>query len=108
MGTIVFGIVYAGIFAAIGTAGWLTGLMVGLLHGVVAGLFMKMMGATHPRMEAVSHFAGDETWHREADGLHIAEPGLFGANYGKMTPIGLLMGHAVFGLVFALVYSAVV
>jgi hypothetical protein len=108
MGTLVFGLLYAAIFAALGTAGWLTGLTIGLVHGVVSGVLMRMMGAAHPRMEAVSHFAGDETWHREADGLHIAEPGFFGANYGKTTPVGFLMGHAVFGLVVGLVYTLVV
>jgi hypothetical protein len=108
MGTIVFGIGYAAIFAAIGEAGWLTGLWIGLIHGVIAGVFMKMMGSTHPKMEAVSNFAGDETWRHDAGGIHIAKPGLFGKNYGKMTPVGLLMGHAVLGLVVGLVYTAVV
>lgn len=108
MGTIVFGIAYAAIFSVLGTAGWLTGLVVGLVHGVVAGLFMKMMGGTHPKMEAVSNFTGDTTWTHDATGIHIAEPGLFGKNYGSMTPMGLLMGHAVFGIVVGLVYTAIV
>lgn len=107
-GTIVFGIAYAAIFSALGSAGWLTGLVVGLVHGVVAGLFMKMMGSTHPKMEAVSNFAGDTTWTHDANGIHIAEPGLFGKNYRAMTPVGLLIGHAMFGVVVGLVYKAIV
>lgn len=108
MGTIVFGIAYAAIFSVLGSAGWFTGLVVGLVHGVVSGMMLKMMGSTHPKMEAVSNFSGDTTWTHDADGIHIAEPGLFGKNYGSMTPVGLLMGHAVFGIVVGLVYTAIV
>lgn len=108
MGTIMFGIVYALVFSALGTAGWLPGLIIGLVHGVVAGMVMKMMGQNHSRMEAVANFAGDETWRHDEAGLHIARPGWFGRNYGAMTPSGLLMGHAVFGLVLGAVYAAVV
>jgi hypothetical protein len=108
MGTVVFGIIYAAVFAALGTAGWLTGLIVGLVHGVIAGMFMKMMGRTHPRMEPVANFAGDETWRHDDAGLHLAEPGWFAKNYGAMTPVGLLMGHAVLGLVIGAVYAAIV
>ncbi len=108
MGTIVFGILYAIIFSVLGSAGWLTGLIVGLIHGVVAGVFMKMMGRTHPSMEAAAQFTGGESWRHDAEGIHIAKPGLFAKNYGAMTPVGLLMAHAVFGLVAAIVYSLVV
>lgn len=109
MGTIVFGLLYAVIFAGLlGTAGWITGLIVGLIHGVVAGVVMKMMGHTHPRMEAAAQFTGGQSWRHDADGIHIAQPGLFAKNYGAMTPVGLLMGHAVFGLVVGIVYAAVV
>lgn len=106
--TIVFGIVYALVFSVLGTAGWLTGLIVGLVHGVVAGVFMKMMGKIHPRMEGAANFAGDETWRHDRTGLHLEEPGWFGTNYGAMTPFGLLMAHAVFGLVVGVVYAAIV
>jgi hypothetical protein len=108
MGTVVFGIVYAAVFAALGGPGWLIGLITGLVHGVVAGMFMKMMGQAHPRMEPVANFTGDQSWRHDAGGLHIAEPGLFGKNYGSKTPAGLMMGHAVFGLVVGAVYAAVV
>ena len=108
MGTIVFGIIYAAIFAAFGGPAWLTGLIVGAVHGVVAGVFMKMVGETHPRMEAVANFTGDETWRHDATGLHIAKPGLFAKNYGSATPAGLVMAHVVFGLVVGIVYGLIV
>lgn len=108
MGTIVFGTVYAAIFAALGTAGWLSGLVIGGVHGVIAGLFMKMMGRTHPRMEAAAEFIAGESWRHDSSGLRIARPGLFGKNYGGMTPMGLVMAHAVYGLVLGAVYAALV
>lgn len=36
------------------------------------------------------------------------EPGLFARNCGPMTPMGLLVGHAIYGRVVALVYGALV
>ncbi len=55
-----------------------------------------MMGAIHPRMQPV------------AEGFQLDPLGIMGVNYGKGTPLGLLMGHAVYGVVVALVYSALV
>ena len=43
-----------------------------------------------------------------AEGFQLDPPGIMGVNYGKGTPLGLLMGHAVYGVVVALVYSALV
>ena len=43
---------------------------------------------------------GPTSWVRS-----IAAPGVLGKNWGAMTPAGLVMGHAVYGLVAALVYS---
>lgn len=108
MGTVVFGIIYAALFTWLGTAGWLTGLIIGVIHGVVAGMFMKMMGQAHPRMAPVANFTGSETWRSDAQGLQIQKPGLFAKNYGSATPVGLLMGHAVFGLVVGAVYAGLV
>lgn len=108
MGTVVFGLLYAALFSWIGTAGWLSGLVIGALHGVVAGMFMTMMGQNHPRMEPVAAFAAGEAWREDADGLHIAEPGLFARNYGKATPVAIVMGHIVFGIVLGAVYAALI
>jgi hypothetical protein len=108
MGTIVFGLSYAAIFTAIGSAGWLPGAVLGLVHGVAAGTFMLVMGRTHPRMEAASYFTGSQTWRHDAGHLRIASPGIFGYNYGTMTPVGLLTGHLAYGFVVGLTYVALV
>jgi len=97
MGTLVFGSIYAFLFQALESASWVTGLIVGVVHGAVVGIMaMPMMGAIHPRMKPA------------AEGFQLDPPGIMGVNYGKGTPLGLLMGHAVYGVVVALVYSGLV
>lgn len=97
MGTVVFGIAYALLFQALDSASWTAGLGIGLAHGAVVGIIaMPMMGGIHPRMRAA------------AEGFQMESPGPFGINYGKGTPMGLLMGHALYGVVLALVYDALI
>jgi hypothetical protein len=97
MGTLVFGSIYAFLFQALESASWVTGLIVGVVHGAVVGIMARpMMGAIHPRMMPA------------AEGFQLDPPGIMGVNYGRGTPLGLLMGHAVYGVVVALVYSGLV
>lgn len=89
-------------------AGW-----VGGLAGAIAMTALMKMGtrwarATRPRMEFAAGFHGDATYEVQPGSLRIAPPGFFGLNYGGRTPMGLLMGHAVYGLVLALIYNALV
>lgn len=105
MGTIAFGLGYAALFSAFGTASWLVGIAIGAVHGMVVGLvFMPMMPAMHPRMTREPAFAG--TTDVTGGSVQIAAPGPLGARWGGMTPVGLVMGHVVYGLIVALVYQA--
>ncbi len=38
--------------------------------------------------------------------VQLAAPGMLGSKWGGMTPVGLVTGHAAYGLVVALVYQA--
>lgn len=105
MGTVVFGLAYAALFVAFDDASALTGILVGLGHGIVAGVAMVMMGAMHPRMDPPPAAGDGEVVTTTADGVRLVEPGLFAKNYGPMTPMGLVVGHVVYGLVVALVYT---
>lgn len=104
MGTVVFGLGYALIFSVVGSAGWLLGLGIGVAHGLVVGLMMAVMPVMHPRMSGPAPAGGPVTL--DAAGVHLSAPGLFGAAWGGMTPVGMIMGHAVYGVVVALVYQA--
>lgn len=106
MGTVVFGLVYAGLFGAFDDAGLLVGGLIGLVHGIIADFVMVMMGAMHPRMDPPPASGHGEVV-TDADGeVRLLAPGLFAKNYGVMTPVGLVIGHVVYGLVVALVYNA--
>lgn len=103
MGTVVFGIIYALLFQAFDSASWLTGLAIGIVHGLIIGMiFMPMMSTMHPRMGEPA-VAGEPT-----DEIRLSSPGVMGKNWGSMTPMGMLMGHAVYGVVLALLYDAFV
>jgi hypothetical protein len=107
MGTVVFGVAYAALFTALGTASWLVGLAIGVAHGIAVGLVgMPMMAAVHPRMTA-STPVGGETVIESAGDIALVAPGLFGKNWGGMTPAGMVTGHAIYGLVLSLVYLAI-
>jgi uncharacterized membrane protein YagU involved in acid resistance len=109
MGTIVFGVGYAALFTAVDDASVLTGALIGLGHGIVAGMAMAMMGSVHPRMIAPARATRSEGDVLTTTGgeTSLVEPGMFARNYGPMTPVGLVMGHVIFGLVVALVYGAI-
>lgn len=112
MGTVMFGLAYAWLFSALDETAWWLGALAGIVHGVVVGVvFMPMMPAMHPRMVPHRVGAGPPadrgTVATGPDGeVELAGPGLLGRNWGAMTPAGLVMGHAVYGIVVALVYEA--
>lgn len=81
----IFAIIYAFLWASvIGAPTWLWGIIFGLVHGIIAIAVMPMMKGMHPRPEA------------------------FEMGSGTMAIVGILTGHAIFGLVVALVYSALI
>lgn len=108
MGTIVFGLIYAWLFSVLGSGGWLTGGLIGLIHGVAFGLMMPMMAMVHPRVSRQPGTVGAPAVRLDGEGVEISNPGMFGVNWGGMTPAGVVVAHAVYGLVLGLVYSALV
>jgi hypothetical protein len=111
MGTVVFGLAYGLVFAGLDDHSWWIGALVGMAHGLVVGLlFMPMMPAMYPRM--TSQFVGvaapgrgSTVGNDDRGEIELLAPGVLGRNWGGMTPAGLLMGHAVYGLVVSLVYG---
>ena len=94
MGTVVFGVIYGLLFAAFDSDTALTGLLIGVVDGLIFGLMvLPMMPAIHPRMKAT------------AGGFQLDPPGVLGIAYGKATALGIVMSHAVYGLVVAIVFE---
>ena len=92
-----FGLAHVGLLHAVGpttdAAATGYGALFGGLHGSGVALMMPaMLMAMHPLVRS-----GD-----------MPKPGMAMTGLGKMTPIGIVMAHAVFGLVTGAIYIAVV
>jgi hypothetical protein len=90
---LLFAIGYWGIFRAIGQSGWWQGAALGLVHGLFAGtaLVNVLLPVVHPRM-ASPLTAADRTPLLEA-------PGFLMLNYGRRTPVALLVIHVAYGAI---------
>jgi hypothetical protein len=88
-----FALGYFAIFWAIGRSGWLLGAALGLLHGVFAAsaLVNVLLPVVHPRM-GDSMSAADTV-------AHLEPPGFLMLNYGRQTPIVMLIAHVVYGAI---------
>ena len=87
---VIFAIIYAALWAAgIGSATLLSGVVFGVAHFLVAGLMMGGMPMLHAGIKAGT----------------VKAPGVLMLNTGVMGLMGGLIGHAVYGLVVALVYG---
>jgi hypothetical protein len=92
-----FGLAHAGLLHALdpSSSGAATGLgiVLGLVHGMIVTVMMPMMLTIgHPLVRAGEAPA----------------PGIVMTGFGKMTPMGIVMAHAAFGLVTGAIYVAVV
>lgn len=89
---IVFGVLYAVLFSAIsGTSVLVLGVIFGIVHWLIAGTMTGMMPMMHAGIKSGK----------------VPAPGIFMTNLGGMMGfVGGLMGHVVFGLVFAIAYQA--
>jgi len=96
---LVFGLVYGVVWWALDPSldsAWWIGLLLGLLHGGIAAAAMPMMSGMHPRVRPGAA-AGD---------VVLPRFGFGGSGFGSMTPLGILAGHLVFGLVWGVVFQA--
>ena len=80
-------------------AGFVGTLAMSLLMSMARAMGMTRMPMVHPAMRPAT--AGGE-------GLHIDAPGVLGKNWGPTTPLGVIVGHAVYGLVVGAVYGVLV
>ncbi len=92
-----FGLVHAGILTGLDPStdagATALGLVIGLVHGLIVTMAMPMMlTMAHPLV-------------RNGE---IEPPGVMLTGFGSMTPAGVTMAHAVFGLVAGAIYVGAV
>jgi uncharacterized membrane protein YagU involved in acid resistance len=93
----VFAIVYALFFEQMRMATWWLGLAFGAVQGIfVVVALLPILPGMHPRM--VSEFRGPEPTRL------LEPPGFLAVNYGRMTPLVLIAGHAIYGLILGTFY----
>jgi hypothetical protein len=82
---------YFAIFWAIGRSGWLLGAALGFAHGAFAGtaLVNVLLPIMHPRM--------GETMTASDAVAFLEPPGFLMMNYGRRTPVVVLVAHIVYG-----------
>jgi Na+(H+)/acetate symporter ActP len=92
-----FSLIYVIIFQSLGAASWWRGMIIGIFHGLfVLIVLMSLMPGLHPRMASEQH--GPEAHNM------LEPPGFFGLNYGRGTPLAVLLSHAIFGAILGAFY----
>lgn len=93
----IFSAIYAAAFESWRRATWWLGAGIGLVHGLfVLVAAMPLMPGMHPRM------ASEETGPTPT--RQLEPPGFMGLNYGRRTPISVLLAHLVFGAILGQFY----
>lgn len=117
MSALVIGSIYAAVYSWIDLDPsnlWWAGAVMGVVHGMIAGVAMGMMPLVHPRMDRDGPLgsratplssSGSPVRTAEPE-VRLRSPGLFAHRYGAITPVGVLMAHAVYGVVVGVVYGA--
>jgi len=93
-----FAFVYALFFQAISPT-WSIGALMGFIQGViVSAIVLPLLPGLHPRM--VSDFRGPEPTRL------LEPPGFLTTNYGRKTPVLLLVAHTLYGAIIGAMYVA--
>jgi hypothetical protein len=94
----IFAIVYALFFENIGDATWWYGALLGGVQGMfIVAVLLPILPGIHPRM--VSDFRGPEPTRL------LEPPGFFATNYGRITPLVLIVAHVLYGATIGAFYT---
>jgi uncharacterized membrane protein YagU involved in acid resistance len=94
---LVFSLVYVAAFRVWGGATWWKGALIGLVHATfVLTAAMPALPGMHPRMAGESR---GPTVVRQ-----LEPPGFLGLHYGIQTPVSIVLGHLLFGIILGAFY----
>jgi uncharacterized membrane protein YagU involved in acid resistance len=92
-----FAAVYAAAFRSRRRATWWLGALIGLVHALgVLAVAMPLLPAMHPRMASEQQ---GPTPTRQ-----LEPPGFLARNYGRRTPLSVIVAHVVYGAVLGAGY----
>lgn len=92
LGGWVFALLYFALLSSLGLLNWWAGGLLGLLHAMLLlVLALPLLPLCHPRM------ASDYDSHESRPVLE--PPGFLGLNYGKGTPVSLLVAQTLYGVI---------
>ena len=95
---LVFSLIYVAAFQVWGGPAWWKGALIGLVHAAfVLTVAMPVLPGMHPRMASESR---GPTVVRQ-----LEPPGFLALHYGIQTPISIVLGHVVFGVVLGGFYT---
>jgi hypothetical protein len=93
-----FAIAYGLFFESIHAATWWYGALLGALQGMfIVAVLLPILPGIHPRM--VSDFRGPEPTRL------LEPPGFFVTNYGRITPLVLIVAHVLYGAMIGAFYA---
>ena len=91
-------VIYAAAFESWGQASWLLGAAIGLVHALfVLSAIMPLMPGLHPRMASEQR---GPTATRQ-----LEPPGFLALNYGRRTPITIILSHLLYGGILGAFYQ---
>jgi uncharacterized membrane protein YagU involved in acid resistance len=90
---IVFALAYYAVFAVTARSGIVFGALLGVIHALFAGVALVniLLPAVHPRMGTGFDAAGSAPL--------LEPPGFMLVNYGRETPVAMILSHVVYGAI---------
>jgi uncharacterized membrane protein YagU involved in acid resistance len=90
---VLFALAYYAVFAVIDRSGIVLGALLGFIHALFAGtaLVNVLLPAVHPRMGTGFDAAGSAPL--------LEPPGFMLLNYGRETPLAMIVSHVVYGAI---------
>jgi hypothetical protein len=90
---VLFALAYYAVFAVIDRSGIVLGALLGFLHALFAGVALVniLLPAVHPRMGTGFDAAGSAPL--------LEPPGFMLMNYGRETPLAMIVSHIVYGAI---------
>jgi hypothetical protein len=92
-----FALVFGFFFESIELATWWFGAIIGAVQGIfVVVVLLPILPGIHPRM--VSDYRGPEPTRL------LEPPGFLASNYGRWTPVVIIIAHTLYGLLLGMFY----